>query len=409
MVHFRFFTSYSLAFTTLFIAVIYSSACQSQPATLVSTKTTTAAVPVCGAERIEEYLPLLKDKRVALLVNQTAVVGTTHLVDTLRSLSVSIQRIFAPEHGFRGGADAGEHLNDSTDARTGIPITSLYGNKNKPSAQDLRNVDVVIFDIQDVGARFYTFISSLHYLMQACAEQNKKLIVLDRPNPNGWYVDGPVLQKEFTSFVGVAPIPVVHGLTVGEYAQMVNGEGWLPNGLSCSLTVITCKDYTHRTRYSLPVKPSPNLPNDAAVYLYPSLCFFEGTDISVARGTDFPFQAYGSPKIKVMNFSFVPKAVPGAKNPPHKDRVCFGWDIRRATTTAGSLNLSYLLNAYKNHSDTASFFLPNNFFDKLAGTAQLRQQVKAGKTEAEIRSTWQAELKAYKAMRKKYLLYEDFE
>lgn len=362
-----------------------------------------------GAALTEQYLPLLKDKRVALLVNQTSMVGDVHLADVLFAQKINIKKIFAPEHGFRGGADAGEHVRDSVDAKTGIPIVSLYGDKKKPSNDDLKNIDVVVFDVQDVGVRFYTFVSTLQYLMEACAENKKELIVLDRPNPNGWYIDGPVLKSEQQSFVGLAPIPVVHGLTVGEYAQMVNGEKWLKNGANCPLTVIACRNYTHSSRYTLPIKPSPNLPNDVAVYLYPSLCFFEGTDVSVARGTDYPFQAFGSPKMTIRNFSFTPRSMAGAKNPPHESRVCFGFDLRRMTTTAPGISLSYLLTAYKNHSDTANFFLKNNFFEKLAGNADLRKQVIEGKSEQEIRSTWQPDLQEYKKRRKQYLLYKDFE
>lgn len=364
---------------------------------------------ICGAERMDQLLPLLKDKKVALLVNQTAMVGNTHLVDTLKSLKVNIKKVFAPEHGFRGGADAGEIVKDSVDARTKIKIISLYGDKKKPSNTDLKDVDVVIFDIQDVGVRFFTFISSLHYLMDACAENGKELIVLDRPNPNGWYIDGPVLKKEFKSFVGIDPIPVVHGLTVGEYAQMVNGEKWLEGGKACNLKVVTCLNYTHQMRYDLPVKPSPNLPNNVAIYNYPSICYFEGTNVSVGRGTDHPFQVIGSPDITVRSFSFTPQSRPGAKSPPNLKQVCFGWDLRRVNYTKPGINLSYLINAYRSYSDTTKFFLPTNFFDKLAGTGELRKQLMAGKTETEIKASWQNDLDEYRKRRKKYLLYKDFE
>ena len=364
---------------------------------------------ICGAEQLEKLLPLIREKNVALLVNQTSVVGLTHLVDTLLTYNIKVKKIFAPEHGFRGSADAGEHVRDSIDEKTKIKIISLYGDKKKPSTDDLKNIDVVVFDVQDVGARFYTFISTLHYLLEACAENNKQLIVLDRPNPNGWYVDGPVLKKEFQSFVGVAPIPVVHGLTVGEYAQMVNGEKWLPDGKTCNLKVIACLNYNHTMHYDLPVKPSPNLPNATAVYNYPSICYFEGTDISVGRGTDFPFQMVGAPTFKERDFSFTPQSKPGAKNPPHVNQVCFGFDLRRVNTTQPGINLSYLLKTYAAFSDTSKFFLPNGFFDKLAGTDELRKQIIAGKTEEEIKTSWKKDLEVYKAMRKKYLLYKDFE
>lgn len=364
---------------------------------------------VCGAERLDQIIPLLQDKKVALLVNQTARVASSHLVDTLLTYKINLKKIFAPEHGFRGDADAGDHIANDVDSKTGIKTVSMYGDKKKPSAQDLKDVDVLIFDIQDVGARFYTFISSLHYLMEACAENNKELIVLDRPNPNGWYVDGPVLKKEFRSFVGVDPIPVVHGLTVGEYAQMVNGEKWLADGLQCNLKVITCLNYNHHMQYKLPVKPSPNLPNEVAIYNYPSICFFEGTDISVGRGTDHPFQMIGSPNITIRNFSFKVESKPGAKTPPHLNRVCFGFDLKRVNTSKPGIDLSYLLKTYAMHSDTAKYFLPNLFFDKLAGTDELRKQIIAGKTEAEIKASWKPALDEYKEKRKKYLLYKDFE
>ena len=364
---------------------------------------------VCGAERLDLLLPLLQNKNVAMLVNQTSMVGSIHLVDTLRAYKINIKKIFAPEHGFRGSADAGEHVRDSIDAKTKIKIISLYGDKKKPSAEDLKDVDVMIFDIQDVGARFYTFISSLHYLMEACAENNKQLIVLDRPNPNGWYVDGPVLKKEFQSCVGVDAIPVVHGLTVGEYAQMVNGEKWLPSGAQCNLKVIECLNYNHTVRYDLPVKPSPNLPNETAVYNYPSICFFEGTDVSVGRGTDAPFQMIGAPQITIRNYSFTPQSKPGAKTPPHLNQVCFGFDLRRTNLSKSGINLSYLLKTYASFSDTSKYFLPTGFFDKLAGTDELRKQIIVGKTEEEIKASWKKDLEEYKLKRKKYLLYKDFE
>lgn len=363
---------------------------------------------VTGAEQVQRYLPLLKGKKIALLVNQTATLGQVHLVDTLVALQLNIVKIFAPEHGFRGGADAGDHVNDSTDAKTGIPIISLYGKKEKPSAADLAGVDIVIFDIQDVGARFYTFISSLHYMMEACAENNVELMVLDRPNPNGFYVDGPVLKKEFASFVGVDPIPVVHGLTVAEYAQMVNGEGWLGEGKKCKLLYVQCVNYTHKTKYELPIKPSPNLPNAQAVLLYPSLCFLEGTNTSLGRGTDKPFQIMGAPGLKEGDYTFTPKSVPGAKNPPLLNKECKGYDLSTAPVVP-MLTLRYLLMMYNAYPDKSKFFLSNNFIDKLAGTDELRKQILAGKTEKEIKETWQPALTEYKAKRKKYLLYPDFE
>jgi len=394
---------------TALLFVLFFESCNGQPSNQSTNSQITNLQIICGAERLDVLLPLLQNKKVALLVNQTAMVGSTHLVDTLLASKVNIKKIFAPEHGFRGSADAGEHVRDSVDDKTKIKIVSLYGDKKKPSAPDFKEVEVVIFDIQDVGVRFYTFISSLHYLMEACAENGKELIVLDRPNPNGWYVDGPMLEKEFKSFVGVDPIPVVHGLTVGEYAMMVNGEHWLSDSRVCNLKVIECLNYNHSTRYSLPIKPSPNLPNDIAIYHYPSICYFEGTDVSVGRGTDAPFQMIGAPQITVRNFSFTPKSKPGATNPPHLNQVCFGWDLRRANTSKAGINLSYLLQTYAAFNDTSKYFLPTGFFDKLAGTDKLRKQIIAGKTEEEIKTSWKKDLDAYKAIRKKYLLYKDFE
>ncbi len=399
--------------TISFFCLFLFNSCNSQSATSVSQPQTINNRPAIGittgAERLDILLPLLKDKNVALLVNQTAMVGGTHLVDTLLAYHINIKKIFAPEHGFRGSADAGEHVRDSVDAKTKIKIISLYGGKKKPSAQDLKDVDVMIFDIQDVGVRFYTFISSLHYLMETCEENNKQLIVLDRPNPNGWYVDGPVLEKKFQSFVGVDPIPVVHGLTVGEYAQMVNGEKWLPNGMQCNLKVVECLNYNHTMRYSIPAKPSPNLPNDVAIYNYPSICYFEGTDVSVGRGTDYPFQVVGAPQISIRSYSFTPQSKPGAKTPPHLNKVCYGFDLRNVNTDKAEINLSYLTKTYAVFSDTAKYFLPNLFFDKLSGTDELRKQIIAHKTETEIKASWKNGLDDYKTKRKKYLLYKDFE
>lgn len=403
-------------FILLFVSFVLNS-CNGQTAPaakseILSTKTLPAVQEreiVVGASRLNILLPLLQNKRTALLVNQTSLCGKTHLADTLVSLKVNVVKIFAPEHGFRGSADAGEHVANGVDSKTNIAVASLYGDKKKPSEDDLKNVDVVVFDVQDVGARFYTFISTLHYLMEACALHNKELIVLDRPNPNGWYVDGPVLQKKFKSFVGVDEIPVVHGLTVGEYANMLNGEHLLEDSLQCKLTIVKCLNYDHTMHYSLPVKPSPNLPNDVAVYLYPSICYFEGTNVSIGRGTDAPLQMYGAPKIIDTMFSFIPEKKPGAKNPPHLGKVCYGYDLRRTETNEPGINLSYLQKAYTVYSDTTDFFLPNLFFDKLAGNDELRQQIRERKTAEEIKASWQPTLNEYKLKRKKYLLYKDFE
>ncbi|HEY0609733.1 MAG TPA: DUF1343 domain-containing protein [Chitinophaga sp.] len=365
---------------------------------------------ITGAARTAEYLPLLKNKRVALLVNQTATIGETHLVDSLLKLQVKIQKIFSPEHGFRGNADAGEKVGNSVDQRTGLPIVSLYGKHRKADAADLRDVDILIYDIQDAGARFYTYISSLQELMESAAENNKPLIVLDRPNPNGHYVDGPVLDTAFRSFVGMQPIPLVHGMTVGEYAQMLNGEKWLRQGLQCQLTVITCLQYTHHTFYELPVRPSPNLPNMASIYLYPSICLFEGTPLSLGRGTDKPFQVFGSPLFPKDLYTFTPRSMPGAKAPPLKDQLCYGYDLSGDAKsvlqqTGNQLQLKWLIQAYQLYPQKDQFFTP--FFNKLAGNSILMQQIKEGKSEQEIRQSWEPALSRFKTLRKKYLLYKD--
>ncbi|HOU46425.1 MAG TPA: DUF1343 domain-containing protein, partial [Chitinophagales bacterium] len=342
---------------------------------------------ITGAERIEQYLPLLKGKQVGLVINQTSVVGSTHLLDTLISLGINIKTVFAPEHGFRGIADAGEHVNNGIDAKTKTPIVSLYGENKKPKPEQLKNIDVLVFDIQDVGVRFYTYISTLQYVMEACAENNKPLLVLDRPNPNGHYIDGPVLENENKSFVGMQAVPVVYGMTIGEYAKMVNGEKLLANKLQCTLTVIPCLNYDHKTFYTLPVKPSPNLPNMAAVYLYPSLCFFEGTDyVSLGRGTSKPFQIYGSPAFDPdLQYSFTPQSTSGAKTPPLLGKLCYGYDLTDITLDSlrkQKFTLKYLLDAYQKTKDKDHFF--NSFFIKLAGKASLAVQIEKGMTEADI-------------------------
>jgi uncharacterized protein YbbC (DUF1343 family) len=358
-----------------------------------------------GAEQPELYLALLKNKNVALMVNPSSMVGKTHLVDTLLSAGVSIKKIFSPEHGFRGTADAGEKIKNDTDAKTGLPVISLYGDNKKPSLEQLSDVDVVVFDLQDVGTRFFTYISSMHYLMQACADYGKKLIVLDRPNPNGYYIDGPVLEIKYKSFVGMHPIPIVHGLTVGELAKMINGEKWLDSNKVCDLTIIPLKNYSHRNVYSLPIKPSPNLPNDIAIMFYPSLCLFEGTVISVGRGTAYPFQVFGAPKKEYGTFQFTPQSTAGAKKPMYENQLCYGVDLRQIYPAQG-LQLRFLLEMYQKSPEKDKFF--NNFFNKLAGNATLQEQIKKGMKEEEIRKTWKPELTRYKTMRKKYLLYEDF-
>ncbi len=362
-----------------------------------------------GAEQMDEYLPLLEGKKVALVGNQSSLVGTTHLLDTLIRCDISVAAIFCPEHGFRGQAEAGARINDGTDPRTGIPIISLYGSNKKPQPKQLKGIDIVVFDIQDVGARFYTYISTLHYVMEACAENAVPLLVLDRPNPNGFYVDGPVLDTAYRSFVGMHPVPIVHGMTIGEYARMINGEKWLKNGVQCQLSVIKMLNYTHDSLYHLPIAPSPNLQTDNAILLYPSLCCFEGTTVSVGRGTPTPFEIIGSPSYTDKSFSFVPKPIKGVSdNPLHNGKTCYGIDLQKAgaeIVKTKRLNLGYLLTMYRK-SDKNTFFLKNNFFDKLMGNSELRKQVKQGLTEKQIRESWEPALSEYKTMRKKYLLYE---
>lgn len=367
---------------------------------------------ITGAEQLDLYLPDLKNQRVALLVNQTSVIKHSHLVDTLLSHDVRIVKIFAPEHGFRGNADAGEKVKSGVDSKTGLTITSMYGASKKPSKESMKGIDVVIFDIQDVGARFYTYISSLQYMMEACAEAEVPMIILDRPNPNGFYVDGPVLEKQYSSFVGMQAIPIVHGMTVGEYANMLNGEKWLSNKLTCKLTVIPCKNYTHKTLYELPIAPSPNLKSAISVFLYPSLCLFEGTIVSVGRGTKHPFEMWGHPSFKKMNFSFTPKSTTGAKEPLYENQTCYGSNLNLNPLEIykmlnSKLNLEFIKSAYSQTSDKAKFFNP--FFIKLVGSENLKAQLIANKSEAEIRKSWRPSLLAFKKIRKKYLLYQDFE
>ena len=366
---------------------------------------------IVGAEQSEKLLDLLCDKQTALVVNHSSLVGNTHLVDTLYNIGACIVRIFAPEHGFRGAADAGETVSDGQDTRTGIPIVSIYGKKKKPSCEDLEGIDVVVFDIQDVGARFYTYISTLFYIMEACAENGKQVIVLDRPNPNGHYVDGPVLDMRYASFVGIAPLPVVHGCTIGELARLFAGEYWIGQAENIDLQVITCKNYSHHTPYDLPVGTSPNLPNTRAALLYPSLCFFEGTEVSVARGTPAPFQMVGHPDYPDKRFSFVPQTGFAAKYPPQEGNTCWGTDFQQIPMDSlrriNALNLSILLDFYWSLPHPETFFTSNRFFDLLAGNSTLREQIIACKTEAEIRASWEYDLRLFKEIRKKYLLYPE--
>ncbi|MFZ2906042.1 MAG: DUF1343 domain-containing protein [Cyclobacteriaceae bacterium] len=358
---------------------------------------------ITGAEQFTTLLKMVKGKRVALVVNHTALVGKTHLADSLKKVGISISIIFGPEHGFRGDTSDGEHIKDSIDSKTGVLVASLYGKSRKPTPEQLANVDIVIFDIQDVGTRFYTYISTLHYVMEACAENNKPLIILDRPNPNGDYVDGPIRQPDLKSFVGMNPIPIVHGLTVGEMANMANGEGWLEGGKKCDVEIIKIKNWKHSDHYSLPVRPSPNLPNDQSIRLYPSLCLFEGTVISVGRGTTMQFQVLGNPELKEMPFQFTPVSMPGiSSKPPQQDKVCYGIDLR-AVKVEPRLDLSYLIKFYNLYPDKEKFW--GGSFNRLAGTTELKQQIVDGWTEEKIRASWEPGLSQFKEMRKKYLLY----
>ncbi|WP_302995517.1 DUF1343 domain-containing protein [Phocaeicola coprocola] len=366
-----------------------------------------------GADRLEELFPLLENKRISLVVNQTSLVQNVHLLDTLYNKGMHITQVFAPEHGFRGDADAGEFIKNGKDYRTQVPIISLYGKNKKPQPSQLQQTDIMIFDIQDVGARFYTYISTMFYVMQACAENNKELIILDRPNPCD-YVDGPVLDMKYKSFVGILPIPILHGCTIGELAQMINGEGWLGNNLQCPLKVITIEDWKHGQPYSLPVKPSPNLPNDQAIALYPSLCPFEGTSISVGRGTDSPFQIIGSPTTKNLKFRFMPHPMKGSdKHPLHQDTYCYGLNLSSEKNIAKGFSLQYVIqfyNYFQNLTKHAEkeFFTRPHWFDLLMGTNQVRLDILKDKSEEQIRSAWQKKLNQYKEIRKKYLLYEDY-
>jgi uncharacterized protein YbbC (DUF1343 family) len=356
-----------------------------------------------GADNDKLYLPLLKDKKIGIVTNQSGLLSNnTHIVDFLVEKNIELLKIFAPEHGFRGTADAGEHVVDGKDTKTGLTIISLYGDNKKPKSEQLAGIDIMVFDLQDVGARFYTYISSLHYVMEACAERSIPLIILDRPNPNGNIVDGPVLEKEYSSFVGMHAVPILHGMTIGEYGQMINGEKWLKNEIQCKLTVIHCANYNRKMNYSLPVKPSPNLPNDQAVNLYASLCFFEGTNVSVGRGTEKQFQIYGSPYLPKNSFTFTPLPNIGAQNPVYNGQECFGEDLS-SIEKVNQLELKWLINAYTRTADKSKFFNP--FFTKLAGTKKLQLQVENGASEKEIRKSWEKGLIEFREMRTPYLIY----
>ncbi|PZR16225.1 MAG: DUF1343 domain-containing protein [Flavobacterium psychrophilum] len=415
--------SYSLFKNTFLFSFILMAACGNsiQPKvesqkSKVAIENTSNAAPVnapikTGADNFEQYLPLLRNKKTGVVTNQTGIVSLDNgnaisVVDFLIDKNIDIKKIYAPEHGFRGTADAGELIKDGKDTKTGLPIISLYGNNKKPKPEQLKDIDVLVFDLQDVGARFYTYISSLHYIMEACAEEGITLIVLDRPNPNGSIIDGPILEKENTSFVGMHTIPVLHGMTIGEYAKMINGEKWLKNGVECKLTVIPCTNYKRDMFYGLPVKPSPNLPNDQSINLYASLCFFEGTNVSLGRGTNKQFQIYGSPSLpkEKFSFSFTPEPNEGAKEPPLKGKLCYGEDLSKAPKVK-QLELKWLIKAYNSTEDKSKFFIP--FFTKLAGTTKLQQQIESGMSEDAIRKSWESGLSKFKIMRKKYLIYSE--
>jgi uncharacterized protein YbbC (DUF1343 family) len=377
---------------------------------LVGQHTTLADSLIIAANRTQEYLPLLRNKKVAVVANQTSVIfkkeGHTHLVDSLLALEIDIKKVFAPEHGFRGEADAGEAVKDGLDTKSGLPLISLYGQNKKPSDEQLQGLDVVLFDIQDVGVRFYTYIATLQLVMEACAKNNIPIIILDRPNPNASYVDGPTMEAKNTSFLGMTTIPLVYGMTIGEYAQMLNGEGWLDGNLKADITVIPLKNYTHNTDYHLPIRPSPNLPNDKSINLYPSLGLFEGTNVNAGRGTEFQFQRYGASFLNpsAYDFSYVPKPNFGSKSPKEEGKTCFGKDLSNSSKLQ-RVTLAWLLDAYKNSTDKTKFFLSASF-TKHSGTEKLQQQIEAGLSEDAIKKTWQTDLDAFRKIRIKYLMYE---
>ena len=359
-----------------------------------------------SAANIDAYIPLLKQKKVGIVAHQASVISsaknTIHLIDLLRKKNISIQKIFAPEHGFRGTVDAGEKVGNQIDSKTQLPIISLYGKNRKPNKEQLKGIEVMVFDLQDVGVRFYTYLSTLHNVMEACAENNIPLIVLDRPNPNAHYIDGPVLNLEHKSFVGMHPVPIVYGMTIGEYAQMINGEKWLANSIKCDLTVIPLENYTHQTTYELNVRPSPNLPNKQSIALYPSLCLLEPTKVSIGRGTDLQFQVYGHPGFPKTDFSYVPKSNFGSKNPKHKGQICYGENLTTVNPPS-KIELKWLLNAYSNFSEKDSFFLKG--FERISGVSNLKKQLIEGANEKTIRDSWTDGLNEFKKIRTKYLLY----
>ncbi|WP_420604317.1 exo-beta-N-acetylmuramidase NamZ domain-containing protein [Flagellimonas sp.] len=416
-VDFRFISKRSNEFifkSTVLLLVLLFSSCRGQEKSnnpiAENVKTDTIQPVEVAANRSSQYLPLLKGKAIGIIANQTSVVfkekGHTHLVDSLLSLEIKVEKVFAPEHGFRGKADAGEYVKDGMDAKTGLPIVSLYGKNRKPSKEQLQHIDMIVFDIQDVGVRFYTYIATLQLVMEACANNNIPILVLDRPNPNGHYVDGPTMKEEHTGFLGMTEIPLVYGMTIGEYAQMINGEGWLENGKKANLTVVQLKNYTHDTSYHLPIRPSPNLPSDTAINLYPSLGLFEGTNVNAGRGTEFQFQRYGASFLDstTYDFSYVPQPNFGSKHPKEEGKKCFGKDLSK-TERMDSVSLQWLIDAYGNSVDKSNFFKTSSF-TKHAGTPKLQKQIEAGSTEQEIKDSWQEELEAFKNIRKKYLIYD---
>lgn len=390
----------------LFVIIIllaHSCAIQSAEKEVVRIRT--------GAEQVDKYMPLLGSKSVGIVANHTTIINNTHLVDTLLELGVNVKKIFSPEHGFRGNADAGEHVKNYTDKKTGLPVISLYGNSKKPNLDDISDLDIIIFDLQDVGVRFYTYVSTMHYVMEACAESGVELLILDRPNPNGFYVDGPVLDTLYSSFVGMHPVPIVHGMTIAEYAQMINGEKWLKDGIQCSLSFIPCENYNHDSLYDLPRNPSPNLQNMRSIYLYPSLGLFEGTSLSAGRGTKYPFQVFGGPDLMNVEFTFTPVRIDGAsKYPKHRDELCYGVDLRNINVkdlnSKKQLQLDWIIFAYNNVTNKDDFF--KNFFYNISGVKELKEQIISGKTSEEIRESWEVDLKKFKEKRKKYLIYKDF-
>jgi len=394
-----------------FVLMFFSTACcakkieksETEKGNFQEIKTDSIPKIKTGADSFLSYLPLLKDKKIGIVTNQTGILSNkTHLVDFLLSKNTNIQTIFAPEHGFRGTSDAGEDVVDGKDTKTGLPIISLYGDNKKPKPEQLAGIDIVVFDLQDVGVRFYTYLSTLHYVMEACAEKNIPLIILDRPNPNSFAVDGPILEKQYSSFVGMHPVPILHGMTIGEYAQMINGEKWLQNGVQCKLIIIPCTNYNRNMTYNLPIKPSPNLPNEQSINLYASLCLFEGTNVSVGRGTEKQFQIYGSPFLPKSDFNFIPKPNFGAKDPIYNGVECYGEDLSEIREI-NKLELKWLLKAYNETTDKSKFFNP--YFTKLAGTEKLQEQIEAGISEEEILKSWEKGLNKFKEMRKKYLIY----